>query len=368
MNDIPETGTAQTPAAEKQHLTPGDMKSPIAFVVDTSGIWPWDTAANDRTVDSKFRWIDIFAGEDNQRNDLLRHLAFQDADAAWALRFGQVGRMGIDRNRLRAVTWLADSAGQLIELHLICTKGHIVTVWNGDPAGLEDVRQHFAERIAGVENTPYQAAGMLLQLILGTLDHTIHDLDAQLEGLRLSIDQGGAMDLAPLIAHWQRLQFAWVNFDRYSSSVRAAVVGIEAVAGVGPRGADELNDYADRVEDIEEKLIERRRWLSEIIHDSATAIAQRQGEQINRLTLVSLIFLPVTAVTGFFGMNFNWMIDALGSERAFFALGVILPTVMVLATVSWLGYRGLIQFIRRPPAHRPAGTTEPPRSRQGPPR
>jgi len=61
-----------------------------------------------------------------------------------------------------------------------------------------------------------------------------------------------------------------------------------------------LNDYADRVEDIEEKLIERRCWLSEIIHDSATAIAQRQGEQINRLTLVSLIFLPVTVVTGFF--------------------------------------------------------------------
>jgi Mg2+ and Co2+ transporter CorA len=341
------------------------MRSPIAFVVDTSGIWPWDTVANDRTVASKFRWIDIFAGEDNQRNDLLRHLAFQDADAAWALRFGQVGRMGIDRNRLRAVTWLADPAGQLIELHLICTKGYIVTVWNGNPAGLEDVRQHFAERIAGVENSPYQAAGMLLQLILGTLDHTIHDLDAQLDGLRLSIDQGGAMDLGPLIAHRQRLQFAWVNFDRYSSSVRSAVVGIEAVAGVGPRGADELNDYADRVEDIEEKLIERRRWLSEIIHDSATAIAQRQGEQINRLTLVSLIFLPVTAVTGFFGMNFNWMIDALGSERAFFALGVILPTVMVLATISWLGYRGLIQFLRRPPAHRAAGTVEPGKARPG---
>ena len=39
----------------------------------------------------------------------------------------------------------------------------------------------------------------------------------------------------------------------------------------------------------------------EIIHDSSTAIAQRQGEQINRLTLVSMIFLPVTAVTGFLG-------------------------------------------------------------------
>ena len=108
--------------------------------------------------------------------------------------------------------------------------------------------------------------------------------------------------------------------------------------------------------------------MSEIIHDSSTAIAQRQGEQINRLTLVSLIFLPVSAVTGFFGMNFNWMIGALGSERAFFALGVVLPTVMVLVTVSWLRYRGLIQFTRRPPTHGQAGTVEPGRTWQGLPR
>ena len=89
MHDIPETSASQAPAAVKQHLIPGDMKSPIAFVVDTSGIWPWDTAANDRTVASKFRWVDIFAGEEDERNRLLRHLAFQDADAAWALRLAR---------------------------------------------------------------------------------------------------------------------------------------------------------------------------------------------------------------------------------------------------------------------------------------
>src|SRR5262249_48299040 len=124
--------------------------------------------------------------------------------------------------------------------------------------------------------------------------------------------------------------------------------GIEAVTGIDARGAAELNDYADQVEDLEEQLLERRRWMSEIMHDCATAIAQRQGEQINRLTLVSLIFLPITAVTGFFGMNFNWMIEALGSAGAFFALGVVLPALMVLITVAWLSHRGMIRFVRRP--------------------
>jgi Mg2+ and Co2+ transporter CorA len=208
---------------------------------------------------------------------------------------------------------LAEPSGELIEIHLLCTQQRIVTVWRGDPAALEEVRQHFAERIGGVEKNPYQAAGMLLQLLLGTLDHAVRDLDTRLENVRLRLDQDGAssVDVAPLVAQRQELQGAWINFNRYSSAVRAAIVGIEAVPGVDARAAAELNDYAEQVEDIEEQLLERRRWMSEIMHDSATAIAQRQGEQINRLTLVSLIFLPVTAVTGFFGMNFSWMIDAL---------------------------------------------------------
>src|SRR5580693_8714583 len=35
-------------------------------------------------------------------------------------------------------------------------------------------------------------------------------------------------------------------------------------------------------------------------HDYASTLAQRQGEQIDRLTIVSIIFLPVTFPTGFF--------------------------------------------------------------------
>jgi len=80
------------------------------------------------------------------------------------------------------------------------------------------------------------------------------------------------------------------------------------------------------------------------MHDNATAIAQRQGEQINRLTLVSLIFLPVTALSGFFGMNFNWMIGHIESREAFIVLGLLLPAISVLISIAYFRHRGLIQF------------------------
>ena len=334
-------------------------KAPIAVVVDAAGIHPLTAVADISKQVATFCWIDVFGGEESERRSLLTRLEMADADIASLLRFGQTGRMVVGGQRLRAVTWVADPTGRLIEVHVHCTQERMVTVWSGHAAVLEEVRLHFAERIGEVAQSPYQAAGILLQLLVRTLDHAVRDLDSRLENLRVWLDRDGAgsIELGSLIAQRQELQSAWINFDRYSSAVRAAIVGIEAVAGIDARGAAELNDYADQVEDLEEQLLERRRWMSEIMHDSATAIAQRQGEQINRLTLVSLIFLPITAVTGFFGMNFNWMIEVLGSAGAFFALGILLPALMVLITIAWLSRRGLIRIARRP-VRRPPRVSE----------
>ena len=75
------------------------------------------------------------------------------------------------------------------------------------------------------------------------------------------------------------------------------------------------------------------------MQDYSTAIAERQGDHINRLTIVSVIFLPLTFLTGFFGMNFNWMIAETESGAAFVMLGLLLPLLSVLATVLWLKRR-----------------------------
>jgi hypothetical protein len=80
----------------------------------------------------------------------------------------------------------------------------------------------------------------------------------------------------------RKRQTAWLGFNRYASAVRTAMVGIEAVPGMDPRGVEDLNGCAEQVEDAWEQLQERRRWMSDIVHDAANALTQRQGEQINR--------------------------------------------------------------------------------------
>ena len=54
----------------------------------------------------------------------------------------------------------------------------------------------------------------------------------------------------------------------------------------------------------------------------ATLVDLRLNETSYWLTVVATIFLPLTFVTGFFGMNFSWMTGQIDTGLAFLLLGV----------------------------------------------
>jgi Mg2+ and Co2+ transporter CorA len=315
-------------------------------IAESVGIRPLATAAELPALIAppEFFWLDVFAADDAGKRAMLTELGLDAADVAWALRFGQVLRMTISRLGVRAVTSLAEPAGKINEVHVLCGPRCVLTVWDGDPAALDEARHHFLERAAELQKNPFHATAIVLQLLLATLDQAITILDTRLHQARERLHRSpDASEFATLTRQMQHLQSRWANFDRYSSAVRSAIVGVEAVPGMDPRGAAELNDYAEQVEDTEHRLHDRSEWASGILQDYAAAVAHRQADQINRLTLVSLIFLPITFITGFFGMNFAWMTEAIGSATTFVLLGVILPGLSVSLTVGWLRHRGLIR-------------------------
>ncbi len=65
----------------------------------------------------------------------------------------------------------------------------------------------------------------------------------------------------------------------------------------------------------------------------ATLIDLRLNETSYWLTVVATIFLPLTFITGFFGMNFGWMVGQVDTALAFWALGV--GSLVVGVVVIW---------------------------------
>jgi magnesium transporter len=63
----------------------------------------------------------------------------------------------------------------------------------------------------------------------------------------------------------------------------------------------------------------------------------RLNETIYWLTVIATIFLPLTFLTGFFGMNFAWMVGRINTLGAFLLLGIGGPAVATLLT--WLAVR-----------------------------
>jgi magnesium transporter len=57
------------------------------------------------------------------------------------------------------------------------------------------------------------------------------------------------------------------------------------------------------------------------------------NERAYVVSVVATIFVPLTFVTGFFGMNFGWLVDQIDSPVAFWLLGFIVP--IAAGALSW---------------------------------
>jgi Mg2+ and Co2+ transporter CorA len=93
------------------------------------------------------------------------------------------------------------------------------------------------------------------------------------------------------------------------------------------------SDYFDRVREQLERAVDRIDADSESL---SNAVQVQLNETIYRLTLVATIFLPLTFLVGFFGMNFTWMVDQIDSAGDFFVLGVAIWLVPLVASLLWL--------------------------------
>jgi Mg2+ and Co2+ transporter CorA len=283
-------------------------------------------------------WIDLVGADAEARAKWIAELNLDPGDAEWLQRFGQAGRVAFDQWRLRAATWLSEGPGHAPkEIHVLGSQRRMLTAWDGDPAALDGVRERLVETLASSSDSTSAAVAVLLQLVLSTLHHAMSSVDAQLVAHQRQLSEAPAsIDFAALKAQVRELQSVWSDVERYSQAVKSAMIGLGALSAVDAGGAEALASYAEQVEDLESRLKERSQWGAEMLRDYDTTIAHIQSLQISRLTMVSIIFLPITFLTGFFGMNFPWMIKGLGGPTAFAVLGLALPALSVAATTLWL--------------------------------
>jgi magnesium transporter len=101
------------------------------------------------------------------------------------------------------------------------------------------------------------------------------------------------------------------------------------------RGLESDNErYFERVYAQLNRLID---GIDAASNSMAQVMNLRMNETIYWLTVVATIFLPLTFMTGFFGMNFSWMTDRIDTLPAFLLLGIGGPLVSTL--LIWIAIK-----------------------------
>ena len=96
---------------------------------------------------------------------------------------------------------------------------------------------------------------------------------------------------------------------------------------------DYFRDVYDHLIRISDLIDSYRDLLSSTTDLYLSTVSNRQNEVMKQLAIVGTIFLPLSFITGFFGMNFGWLVGrGIASTWSFFVLGIgsLLVTCVLL--------------------------------------
>jgi magnesium transporter len=103
------------------------------------------------------------------------------------------------------------------------------------------------------------------------------------------------------------------------SSMLTGMVPVIGMTSETERYVRDLYDHLIRISDLVDSY---RDLLSGSLDAYMSMVSNRLNDQMKQLTIIATVFLPLSFLTGFFGQNFAWLVNRIGSSAAFFGIGI----------------------------------------------
>jgi magnesium transporter len=296
-----------------------------------------DRIAADRRSGHSF-WIDLVSPSDEEVNHLGEMLGLHPVAIEDTREFGQRPKVDVYEDHVLLVFFTArlDEAGVVmpIEVHVYVAEGYLLTVRRDHCAILDELRSDVEE----MHEHPVYA-------ILDTLTDAFYPV---IEGLEERVDALEADVLSrPRKEHLTaiyRLRQEVRGVGRIASVQRdqfqAASDDLQRMVELGDTG-EYLRDIGDHLAQVAGELYRQTEDLSALTSTYFNANADRLNAVATRITILGTLFVLWTLVTGFFGQNFGWLVDNIGTKSDFLIFGVgslVIPTVILLG-LFWVKRR-----------------------------
>jgi magnesium transporter len=226
------------------------------------------------------------------------------------------------------------------EIHIFAAPGYAITVRHGEASELTSAR-------ARLETRPELVAAGPVSVVWAVLDAVVDDYVPVVQGLTEDVEDAEVKVFEGRGDQTERIYLLKREAIEFHRSVHPLLAPLAAIErGADPRVTGVLQDYFrdinDHVKLVHDEIGSQRELLTSILQANLALLGARQNEisvQQNetskQLTLVATIFLPLSFVVGFFGMNFPWLVDHIGSFEAFAVYGVGSLLLSCVALYAW---------------------------------
>jgi len=282
----------------------------------------------------EFFWLDLHSPSDAELDEIGKLLRIPDLAIEDTKEFGQRPKLDDYETRVLVVFYGAEGTKPL-EVHIHVSGDEVVTV-------RRDACSHFDETKERVLAKTMHTEQELVYRIL----------DALADSLRALVERYGAEAEALEETAFRR---PTADQRRRMSELRSEMFRLQQIVipqrDMLARGGDVLehlpgleHDVArNKFRDVHDDLVLTSNEIAYLRELLAEAVNVLINQMAGRLTIVATIFLPLTFATGFFGMNFGWLVRHIDSAETFFVLGVggmILPLIVAAVLLVRAGYLG----------------------------
>jgi magnesium transporter len=285
-------------------------------------------------------WLDLYRPDADELGMLatafgIHHLAIDDA-----AQFGQRPKvLDYDGFTQLVAYGVQESGDDLVEVHFFYSERYLVTVRHGDCAAFAEVRNRLAQRAKPISR---------LLLMHHILDELTDGFFPVLSSFDDRVDQLQDQIFAkPTDGQLSEL----FNMKRWLIGVRKVITpqrdlvaslvgGVAELPGMTreiERYYRDLYDHLIRISDLVDSY---RDLLTGSMDAYLSTVSNRLNAIMKQLTLIATIFLPLSFLTGFFGQNFGWMVQRIGSLGAFLVVGLGTELVVVGSMLAVFRRRG----------------------------
>lgn len=290
-----------------------------------------------------FVWLNLHGVSDEQLTTASETLGLHPLTTEDLQEFNQRAKVEEYDEYVYVVAYGATASpdvDRVVEVHLVYGPGFLATV-TAEP--LPDLQRLHAE--AGTRI--YRGNELLhavLDLLVDSYGPLLDDIDAEVEALEEQVIdrdlRGRELDI-----HNVRRKLGRVDriVHRQSEAFTRLPEALRRLPNHEFENAlyfRDVQDHLIRVSDAADGMRERIAGVFELY---LAALDNRQNVIMKQFTVIAGIFLPLSVVTGFFGMNFGWMVKHIDTQEEFLAYGVGIPIVILIALVLIIRARGLFE-------------------------